>query len=466
MPENNSRTSLFLMELIIAVFFFSLAAAVSIRLFVGAHKLTEKSTALSNATIWSQNLAEAFYESNGDVSKIAELYPYAYVTEDGIAASQLSPAESHNGRNYNWTIKRDYAEITMGSTLNAAIKTLANGSSLAYTYQDQAVTKIVFKVNQDLSGLTGGVDVSTPKDGSVILTFDGGVATISTNYQKLRSNDNISYTFRDFRELTRVEGFELIDTRNATNSRNLVYCAMKLEYINVSKMNTSNITNMTSMFCDAPALTQEVFDFSNWDTGNVETMNYMFDSVSVETLDLSAFDTKKVTTMAMMFTNCFNLKNLNISSFNTANVTTLDNMFEDCQKLESLDLRHFVTTKVTDLRSFCNRCYALKTIDLSSFNTKSVGRFSWMFNDCQELETIIVGPNFSGDKATTLQETFRNCYKLKNIDMSHFVSSSALTTSSYTLATQSSVSSSMPDTIFLMVSSRCTLSPGLIRSGE
>ena len=84
MPENNSRTSLFLMELIIAVFFFSLAAAVSIRLFVGAHKLTEKSTALSNATIWSQNLAEAFYECNGNVSKIAELYPYAYVTEDAV----------------------------------------------------------------------------------------------------------------------------------------------------------------------------------------------------------------------------------------------------------------------------------------------------------------------------------------------------------------------------------------------
>ncbi len=320
----------------------------------------------------------------------------------------------------------------MGSTLNAAIKTLANGSSLAYTYQDHAVTKIVFKVNQDLSGLTGGVDVSTPKDGSVILTFDGGVATISTNYQKLRSNDNISYTFRDFRELTRVEGFELIDTRNATNARNLVYCAMKLEYINISQMNTSNITNMTSMFCDAPALTQEVFDFSNWDTRNVETMNYMFDSVSVQTLDLSTFDMKKVTTMAFMFTNCFNLKNLNISSFNTANVTTFDNMFEDCQNLTSLDLRHFVTTKVTDLRSFCNRCYALKTIDLSSFNTKGVGRFSWMFNDCQELETIIVGPNFSGDKATTLQETFRNCFKLKSIDMSNFVTSSTLTTCALT----------------------------------
>ena len=84
MPENNSRTSLFLMELIIAVFFFSLAAAVSIRLFVGAHKLTEKSTALSNATIWSQNLAEAFYECNGVIPKIAEMFPYSSASEDAV----------------------------------------------------------------------------------------------------------------------------------------------------------------------------------------------------------------------------------------------------------------------------------------------------------------------------------------------------------------------------------------------
>ncbi len=42
----------------------------------------------------------------------------------------------------------------------------------------------------------------------------------------------------------------------------------------------------------------------------------------------------------------------------------------------------------------------------------------------------------------------------------------ASTTSSYTFATVSNVSSSIPDTIFVIVSKRCTLSPGLIRSGE
>ena len=82
--ENNSSTSLFLMELIITIFFFSLASAVSIRLFVSAHTLAKSSTALSNATVWAQSLSEAFYGCKGDVSKIAELFPNSYEAQDTI----------------------------------------------------------------------------------------------------------------------------------------------------------------------------------------------------------------------------------------------------------------------------------------------------------------------------------------------------------------------------------------------
>ncbi|MBR4832339.1 MAG: hypothetical protein IKZ97_06920 [Butyrivibrio sp.] len=82
--RSNARTSLFLMELIIAVFFFSLAAAVCIRLFVSAHTMSEKTTNLSNATVWSQNLAEAFYSCKGNVDEIATIYPSAFITGDTV----------------------------------------------------------------------------------------------------------------------------------------------------------------------------------------------------------------------------------------------------------------------------------------------------------------------------------------------------------------------------------------------
>ncbi|RKM63189.1 hypothetical protein D6856_03425 [Butyrivibrio sp. XB500-5] len=82
--KNNARSSLFLMELIIAVFFFSLAAAVCIRLFASAHLTAEKTTNLSHATVWSQNLAEAFYAGKGDISGISQIYTTAYSTPDTV----------------------------------------------------------------------------------------------------------------------------------------------------------------------------------------------------------------------------------------------------------------------------------------------------------------------------------------------------------------------------------------------
>ncbi len=82
--NNNARSSLFLMELIIAVFFFSLAAAVCIRLFVSAHITAQNTTNLSHATIWSQNLSEAFYASKGDIQKISQIYPNAAITPENI----------------------------------------------------------------------------------------------------------------------------------------------------------------------------------------------------------------------------------------------------------------------------------------------------------------------------------------------------------------------------------------------
>ena len=70
------------MELIVAIMFFSLAAAVCVRLFVGAHTLSERTKDINNATIWCQNLAEAFTGQNGDPNKIAGLFPGSYSAAD------------------------------------------------------------------------------------------------------------------------------------------------------------------------------------------------------------------------------------------------------------------------------------------------------------------------------------------------------------------------------------------------
>ncbi len=58
MSNSNSKASLFLMELIMSILFFSLSAAVCVQLFVKSHALSQQSLKLNYAVIASESLAE------------------------------------------------------------------------------------------------------------------------------------------------------------------------------------------------------------------------------------------------------------------------------------------------------------------------------------------------------------------------------------------------------------------------
>ncbi len=82
-PNSKSRTSLFLMELIIAILFFSLASAICLRMFVSSHVLSEKDRNLNNALLWSQNLSEAFSGHKGNINAVKGLFEDSYlITSD------------------------------------------------------------------------------------------------------------------------------------------------------------------------------------------------------------------------------------------------------------------------------------------------------------------------------------------------------------------------------------------------
>ena len=83
MQSSSSRTSLFLMELIIAILFFSLAGAVCIQLFVRAHIISGKSVELNYSVLWAQNTAELFYGCNGDTEQMAALLENSEVSDHG-----------------------------------------------------------------------------------------------------------------------------------------------------------------------------------------------------------------------------------------------------------------------------------------------------------------------------------------------------------------------------------------------
>ena len=70
----HSKTSLFLMELIISILFFSVSGAICIELFVKAHALSEESVELNNSVLWTQNISEVFHGSEGNLHTIADFF--------------------------------------------------------------------------------------------------------------------------------------------------------------------------------------------------------------------------------------------------------------------------------------------------------------------------------------------------------------------------------------------------------
>ena len=167
--------------------------------------------------------------------------------------------------------------------------------------------------------------------------------------------------FKDFTNLTTIEGFEYL--------------------------NTENVTNMTGVFNGCSALTS--LGLTNFNTAKVTDMKLLFANCSaLESLDLSMFNTENVTSMLSMFNGATNLKTLNVSNFNTEKVKNMGHMFANCPNLTSLDL--------------------------SSFNTKGVEYVDNIFKNCSNLTTIYASENFAfGSGLKNGADMFLGCDKLK-----------------------------------------------------
>ncbi|MBE5877495.1 MAG: hypothetical protein E7290_11485 [Lachnospiraceae bacterium] len=87
--KQSSKSSLFLIELIIAIFFFIIAATICIQLFVKSHTISNNTVSLNQSVLWTQNLAEIFTSQNGDYMFLKEVYS----DKDCITETAFSPKQ-------------------------------------------------------------------------------------------------------------------------------------------------------------------------------------------------------------------------------------------------------------------------------------------------------------------------------------------------------------------------------------
>ena len=69
-----SRSGLFLIELILSIFFFIIAAAVVMQLFVKSHFISEDTININYALLYTQNISEIFLAANGDFDAVEQAF--------------------------------------------------------------------------------------------------------------------------------------------------------------------------------------------------------------------------------------------------------------------------------------------------------------------------------------------------------------------------------------------------------
>ena len=188
--------------------------------------------------------------------------------------------------------------------------------------------------------------------------------------------------------------------------------------IDLSNFDTSNVTDMSTMFYGMSNLTS--LNLSNFDTSRVTDMSSMFTFMyNLTTLNLSNFDTSKVTDMHDMFQG-LKLTSLDLSNFDTSNVTDMNTMFANMPNLITLDLSNFDTSQVTDMSYMFENMYSLKILDISNFDISKVESMSFtfaIFHDhsavSDKLEKIYVNNDFNTSQLTNFSNMFRNRRKLR-----------------------------------------------------
>lgn len=84
-----SRSGLFLIELIFSIFFFIIAMAIVLQLFVKSHFICDNTISINNALLYAQNISEVFLANNGDFDTVKALYEdeltnLSSITDDAV----------------------------------------------------------------------------------------------------------------------------------------------------------------------------------------------------------------------------------------------------------------------------------------------------------------------------------------------------------------------------------------------
>ena len=149
---------------------------------------------------------------------------------------------------------------------------------------------------------------------------------------------------------------------------------------NLSRADTSQITDMSRLFIVAPG-----YDISGWDVSNVRNMAGMFLSCtgkhrgSLERQDLSKWDVRNVQDMSKMFMGVELPPTIGISKWDVSNVQNMAGMFMFATIHSGVDLSKWDVRNVRNIEGIFNDANVPRGFNISEWNIQNVASQEGIF---------------------------------------------------------------------------------------
>ena len=266
-----------------------------------------------------------------------------------------------------------------------------------------------------VSGRYDNVDWALSSDGILTIGKSGETQEYRENVYRSRSE----WPWYRYRE--NIKEAKVVGNVKATSvMKEMFYECENMQTIDISKLDTSNATQLYSFFAGCKSL--KTIDLSHMDTSNVTSLAQMFRNCSsLETVTLpDDFVHSNITSIGGMFSNCSALSRIDsLSEFDTRNVTNMAELFAGCETLTNIDVSSWNTHNVEQMEAMFRGCTSVTSLNVSNFYTGNVKNMAHMFNDCKTVSSLDVS-RFDTSKVENMTGMFRNCSSLLNLDVTHF----------------------------------------------
>jgi hypothetical protein len=144
MNRHNSKSGLFLMEMIIVILFFSICAGICIRVFAAARITADHSSDLNNAVVRSTTVAEIYKAENGDIEQTVSILND--ISDGDVLSASVSGTLS-------MSVKYDDMMLYLEKKENGLAEITAKSSAVSYSTKcDETGSAEIFSMNVRAGG--------------------------------------------------------------------------------------------------------------------------------------------------------------------------------------------------------------------------------------------------------------------------------------------------------------------------